>query len=329
MDGIEATADSGQESIDIESVSDNLAADLFPSDDTSEKPDAIDASDDVVEETPAVEETSVVEAKAAPKTWPKEMHEHWGKVPVEVQNYWETREKQMLDGLEQYKESANYGKQMRDAVTPYAQLIQAQGIDAPRAVNILLGAHAKLTYGSAEEKTAYFKDLAKNYGINLGETAQSEQVEIDPVVKQLQNELNSIKQVLHGSAQAQTNAERERIGKEVTSFASDPAHPYFDEVADDIVVMLKSGASLQDAYDKAVWANPATRAKEMGRLQQEQADELRKKSLEKAEAAKKAASVNIHNRDTRRTPTEAKRATMRNLDDALQESMREIRSTTH
>lgn len=326
MDENEVVADSGQESIDIESVSDNLASDLFPS---NEKPEqaAEDFSDEPQEPTQEEETPPQVEVKPAPKTWPKEMHEHWGKVPVEVQNYWETREKQMLDGIEQYKESANYGKQMRDAVSPYMDLIRSQGIDAPQAVNVLLGAHAMLTNGSPEQKTAYFKDLAKNYGIDLG--APGEETQVDPMIRQLQTELHGIKQALHGSVQAQTNAERERISKEVNSFATDGAHPYFDEVADDIVVMLKAGSSLQDAYDKAVWANPVTRAKEMARLQQEQADELRKKSLEKAAAAKKAASVNIHNRDTRRTPTEAKRATMRNLDDALQETMREIKSTTH
>ena len=41
------------------------------------------------------------------------------------------------------------------------------------------------------------------------------------------------------------------------TFALDTkAHPYFDEVADDIIALLKTGASLQEAYDKAVWANP-------------------------------------------------------------------------
>ena len=312
------------ESFDVESVSDNLANDLFPSSGENTTDTVDSAVDDAVVSEPATDEP-VVETKPAPKTWPKEMHEHWGKTPSEVQNYWETREKQMLDGLEQYKESAHFGKQMRDATAPFEAMIQSQGIDAPQAVKVLLGAHYKLTSGTPQEKSAYFQELARNYGVELGQ--QTEQQQVDPVVQQLQAKLNNIENFFKQSHQQQTAVERERVSKEVNSFASDAAHPYFDEVADDIVVMLKSGASLQDAYEKAVWANPTTRAKEMGRLQQEQADELRKKSLEKAEAARKASSVNIRNRDTRRTPTDSKRATMRNLDDALQESMREIRQT--
>ena len=316
---------SAQEGFDVESASDNLANDLF---EKTESEASIDLPEETAETAEEITPETVVQAKPAPKTWPKEMHEHWAKTPPAVQEYWETREKQMLDGLEQYKGAAAYGKQMHDVINPYMATIQAAGVNPPQAVQYLLNAHQKLSTGSPAQKAELFRALAKDYGIDVGGTGEAiDTPQVDPMVRQLQEELHSIKQTLQGSAQAQTAAERERIGKEVNSFASDAAHPYFDEVADDIVVMLKSGASLQDAYEKAVWANPVTRAKEMARLQQEQVETNRKAALDKAAAAKKAASVNIQNRDTRRAPTETKRATMRNLDDALQESMREIRST--
>jgi len=54
---------------------------------------------------------------------------------------------------------------------------------------------------------------------------------------------------------------------EVNAFASDPAHPFFDEVADDIVAFVRAGDSLSKAYEKAVWANPVTREKEIARQQ--------------------------------------------------------------
>ena len=46
-------------------------------------------------------------------------------------------------------------------------------------------------------------------------------------------------------------AEKARIAKEVNDFADDPAHPYFNEVADEIVRLVKTGMSLQDAYNQA------------------------------------------------------------------------------
>lgn len=346
-----AVADSGQDTsdqggFDIDQASSDLAGDLFPASEREASDDAEDTSADAITEPADTEQATEppkdgaaaddatkadVTAKPVPKTWPKEMHDHWSKTPKEVQDYWEVREKQMLDGLEQYKGDAVYGKAMRDAVTPYMALIQAQGIDAPRAVQTLLNAHYKLSVSPPSQKAQYLDYIAKQYGIDqsLRQQSQGGQQTADPRLAQLQDELHQLKQVIHSGSEQQLNAERTRISQEVNTFASDPAHPYFDEVADDIIVMLKAGLPLQDAYDRAVWANPGTRAKETARIQTEAKAEADKKAREQAEAAKKAASTNIRNRDTRRTPTEQPKGTMRDLDGAMKEAMREIKARTH
>ena len=51
--------------------------------------------------------------------------------------------------------------------------------------------------------------------------------------------------------QAEYDAAKARIDQEVNAFASDPAHPYFDEVADEVVRLTHTGMSLQEAYDQA------------------------------------------------------------------------------
>ena len=352
MEQESSVADSGQAAeqsngFDIDQASNDLASDLFPQsgkgaqdddsiidgalpDESSEPPqDGSDAGQDAEKIASGAEADAAIQAKPVPKTWPKEMHDHWAKTPKEVQDYWDTREKQMLDGIEQYKGDANYGKAMRDAITPYMALIQAQGIDAPRAVQTLLNAHYKLSVSPPSQKQQYLQYIAKQYGIDttgLGGTPQGQQT-ADPRYQQLQDELHQLKQVIQSGSEQQLNAERTRISQEVNTFASDPKNPYFDEVADDIIVMLKSGLSLQDAYDRAVWANPVTRAKETARLQTEAKAESEKKAKEQAEVAKKAASANIRNRDTRRTPTEQSKGTMRNLDSVMTEVMREMKQT--
>jgi hypothetical protein len=336
---VSEVADSGMDTgggFDVETASSDLASDLFPesasqedSHDNGEADVTLDAdpADESTEATTDEPATEEVPTRPAPKTWPKEMHDHWAKTPKEVQDYWETREKQMLDGLDQYKADAGYGKQMKDAITPYMALIQAQGIEAPQAVQTLLNAHYKLSVSSPSQKAEYFNHLAKQYGVDLAGIApqQDGQPQIDPMVRQLQDELHNIKQVIHNGNQEQINAERAKIQNEVNAFASDAAHPYFDEVSDEIVAMLKSGANLQDAYEKAVWANPVTRQKEIARLQTEQEKTIREKAIAEAAAAKKASSTTIRNRDSQRTPT-GPRATMRNLDDVLRETQREINS---
>lgn len=330
---VEAIADSSQAAeqsdsgFDVESVSNDLAADLFPTHEQSE-PEGEGESPELSAE-PEHQEASpeLTPASAPPKTWPKEMHDHWGKTPKEVQDYWNTREKQMLDGLEQYKSDATFAKQIKETLNPYMATINALGVDAPTAIRSLLNADHQLRVGSPSQKVQYFQHLARQYGVDLGGMGQQHENEpqIDPRIQQLQDELHGLKQVIHTGNQQHLDSERQKIQNEVNSFASDPKHPYFDEVSDEIVALLKSGASLEDAYEKAVWANPVTRQKEMSRVQTEQQAALKAKAISEAEAKKKAASVNLRNRDSQRTPT-GPRATMSGLDSALRETMREIKS---
>lgn len=336
-EAIETPSDAGNgQEYDFDSASDQLASDMFPESnrepESTESEAIVDQPADVEQET-ATETTpeQTEEIEPAPKTWPTEMHEHWAKTPKEVRDYWAVREKQMLDGLEQYKEHAGFGKQMRDAVTPYAAMIQAQGVDAAGAVKALLGAHYKLSVSPPTQKAQYFAQLAQQYGIDIGSMhqGQEEQQQADPVVRQLQDQLHELQQHIQGQTQSALQSEQKRIASEVNAFASDAAHPYFDDVADDMIPFLNAGVSLQDAYEKAVWANPMTRAKEQARVLQDQQAESKRKAQEAAEAAKKATSTNIRSRDTRRTPTEPNRATMRDLDSVMRESMRELKTRTH
>lgn len=346
MEQEQQVADSGQDSgsdagFDMDQATDQLASDLFP---TSEKSTEFDDSGDVIDHVDEAEiqadaaqdtqqdmQTQAEEVEPAPKSWPKEMHDHWGKTPKEVRDYWNVREKQMLEGLDQYKGDAAYGKSMKEAITPYMALIQAQGIDAPKAVQSLLNAHYRLSVSSPSQKLQMLDYIAKQYNIDTsawkGAQGNEQQQSVDPRYQQLQDQLHGLQQHIQSQSQATIKQEQERIAKEVNTFASDAAHPYFDEVADDMIVYLRAGTSLQDAYDKAVWANPVTRAKEQARVQQDQQAEIKRKAQEAADAAKKATAANIRSRDTRRTPTEQSRATIRNLDSVMTDVMKEIKAT--
>lgn len=77
-------------------------------------------------------------------------------------------------------------------------------------------------------------------------------------------------------------------------------------MADDIVALIKAGKPLQEAYEKAVWANPVTRQKEIDRINKENVSKLREKAKQEAEAAKKATGSNVRTRDTTKSPTEPK-----------------------
>ena len=275
-----------------------------------------------IDETPEVpaEETPVVETKPAPSSWAKDKHEAWAKMPPEAQDYYLLREKQMLDGLEQYKGDAGLGKQIKDVFTPYKPFLNAQGIDEVKASQYLMNAHYKLSTAAPSEKKAYLSQLAKSYGI---EVDAQEQGNTDPGYAALQDKVHQLESMLTQRTQQEAETQRVKVAKDVEAFAADPAHLYFDEVADDIVILLNGGATLQDAYDKAVWANPITRAKELARVQTEHEAKLKEKNGKEVAAAKKATVTNVRNRETAKAPTGQKLGTM---EDTMKETLAKIKA---
>jgi hypothetical protein len=261
--------------------------------------------------------------RAPPKSWSHDKHELWSKLPPDAQEYYETREKQFLDGLDQYKSEASYGKAMRDVLNPYKPILAAQGIDEPQAVQYLMNAHYRLTQGTTEQRMDAYRRLGQE--LRLIEGGSEPEAPVDPQVRQLQERLNGIESSLTARQQADLNLARERASAEVSSFASDKANPYFDEVADDIVAMLKTGATLKDAYDKAVWANPVTRQKEIARIQTEAAVKLKEAASKEAETAKRASSANVRGRETRRAPTEPKGT----MEQTMRDTLEKIKNRAH
>lgn len=297
-----------------------------PADDPTE---VLDASRDQQQVTDPTQ--VAVAVRNPPKSWAKEYHEHWAKMDPKAQEYVELREKQMLDGIEQYKDYSGFGKAMREVITPYKALIAAQGIDEPKAVAALMNAHYKMSSLPPQEKAAYFQMIARNYGVDLAQLPQGQQEQVNPAIQKLEQKLGTLENALSQREQAQREELKTKVTHDVTAFADEKdakgnlVRPYFDEVSEDIVTFIDRGASLQDAYDKAVWANPVTRAKEQARLKTEAQAQLRDKSKQEAEQARRATSTNVRSRDTNRAPTEP----LGKMDDTLKDTLKKIQERTH
>jgi hypothetical protein len=274
--------------------------------------------DEAIEAPPqeAIAAPEVV-ARAAPQSWAKDRHEVWSKLPPDAQDYIEQRERQMHEGLSQYKEHHELGRAMRETVTPYMPILTAQGIDPPKAFASLLNAHYRLTQGSPEQRSAAYEQL----GVTLGIRQASQQQQVDPNVRAALERVERLEGALTQKQQQEYQQARVKTEAEVTAFASDPANTHFDDVAEDVIVFINAGMSLKDAYEKAVWANPVTRAKETARLQSEAQASLREKSKQDAERAKKASGSNVRSRDTRKAPTEP----LGKMDDTMRETLKDIR----
>ena len=316
--------DEASPGLDIEAASDKIGESLFPeSGQTTEEPTT-------PEPVAAAAVTSPIETPApvvhdVPKSWAKETHELWGKVDPKVQEYIKKRETDFLNGLDQYKGAAHYGEAMQKVFAPFQQTLQAQGLEAPQAVQSLLNAHTRLTTGTLEARQAAYQELGQRLGLQASVPGQP-QATVDPRIQTLEQQFQQVQHTLVAQQQAALDAARTKAGQEVEAFATDPKHVFFEEVHEDIVRFLTLGDSLQDAYDKAVWANPVTREKQVQTRLQTETEKARERARLDALPKNKAKGVNINSRETQRAPTEP----LGKMEDTLKAVAREIRTrTTH
>lgn len=209
------------------------------------------------------------------------------------------RSEEMHRGLEQYRAKAQFGSQMEQAVSPYMATIQSLGTTPDVAVQRLLAADHSLRYGTPQQKAAMVAKIAQDYGVDINQATNMEQAPMpDPQVSQLQSQLQQMQSWIQQQNQQREWQERQALDSEIAKFQQDPSHHHFEAVRSDMAALLQAGiaSSLEDAYERAIYANPAVRAQVLA-SQQAKADEQRKaEAAQKAQAAKRSAAVNMPRR---------------------------------
>lgn len=226
----------------------------------------------------------------------------WQSLDPDVRAEFHRREADFHNGLSAYKQMAEIGKIMDAEVRPYEAFIRSKNLAAPAVVRDLLNTAYTLNTGSPEAKMQVVLNIAKEYGIDLSNVQESAQQlaaaapQIDPVIAPLQEKLTAIEKRFEQQQQEAAQREYAELQRETNAFAQDSKNKFYELVKLDMAALIETGRAdgLQDAYDKAIWANPEARAQ---LLAEQQAAE-RKAKAEKAAAAKKAASTNVAPRGT-------------------------------
>ena len=266
--------------------------------------------------TQEAEKPEVV-AKPAPNTWRKEVAEKWGTLPPEVQSEVERREADFHKGIETYKQKAQFADTLQAAIAPHMNTLQSLNVAPDVAVRELLQADAKLRYSPPEQKQAYFAELARAYGVDLGQVANIPQP--DPQTSAMAQRVQQLEGWIQQQSLMGQQQEQAKLNSEIASFSSDPNHSHFESVRGHMAALLQAGQAqdLQDAYEQAVWANPQTRA---SLIAQQQA-EAKAKATQTAQAAKQAASVN-----TRARPSMPVSQPIGTMDDTIRSTLRRLQN---
>lgn len=196
-----------------------------------------------------------------PKSWKKDMEPHWGKLPPEVHAYVQEREAQVMRGIQQYKGGHDLWSQLVEPFIPIFQ--QHPDVNPVQLMQGLLQTHLTLVdpRGDPAKKAELAGLLLSQYGIPV--TGQ----QTDAAVLQRLQRAEQKNAEFERRWNTYENQQKEEIYKKnlalVDAFLADPKNKYVEEVHNDIMHLVKTGAAdgLPAAYEMACWANPVVRQK--------------------------------------------------------------------
>lgn len=217
------------------------------------------------------------------------------------------RSDEMHKGVDQYRETAQFGHQIYKAIQPYEATIRSQGLNADEAIGSLFAIEHKLRYGTPQEKQSQLATIAHNYGIDINGLLDG-QTQVDPQVQQLQDQIAKLQQQQQSWFAQQQQTEHSTILEHINTFAQ--GKDYFEQVRPEVAALLQAGRAkdLQEAYDMAIWARPEIRNQLLVKQQAEAEEKKRLDAAAKVAAAKQAASVNVSTRGT--SPSQSPVGTM-------------------
>lgn len=217
----------------------------------------------------------------------------WNEWPDEVRKEISKREDDFHKGIAQYKEGHQVATALDQVVRPYMPMIQQMGVSPIANIQSLL----QIQYEMQQNPQATLQKLAQSWGIEFGEQPQ----QLDPNASALQLRLQQLEQMVNSQRQSAEQQVMSSAQQDIAEFSADPTNLYFEDVKQDMAALLRSGYAkdLKDAYDKAVYANPTTRAaliaSQRSQAEQQRIDEAKRKAANAKRAGfdvKGAGAVN-------------------------------------
>lgn len=253
------------------------------------------SSDDQQTETQQTE--NVVKA---PASFSPQMREEFKQLSPAMQAQINKREQDWDNHLRSTNDERQFVKNIMDTMEPYREHLVASNLHPATVMKDLLGQVYTMRVGSAEQKAQVVSNIIKGYGVDIntlakmldGTTTQSQSA---PANDQYMQEIQAIKQQLaqrtaqeNQVRQQQQNAEQQKYANEVQAFMNDPKNEFFGDVHPIMQSLLANGQAqtLQDAYERAIWAHPDVRQL----LQQRQQADAQKKQMD-AQRSKASSSI--------------------------------------
>ncbi len=232
------------------------------------------------------------QAIVPPAAWSAAAKAQFSTLPPVIQQEVMKREKDMNEGLAQRQQQAERFNRLDSLLAPRRERFQLAGQDEFQAVQSLFAAQDFLER-NPQEGIAY---LARQYGVNLasfaqGQQGQAAQQPMHPVIQQLSQQVQSLSSVVAQQREAEAQAVQSQLEAQVAEFQNDPKNIYFENVRGEMSKLVTAfpSLSLQEAYERAIWANPEIRPLLLQDQQKQALAQAEQQKRAKADAARRAS----------------------------------------
>jgi hypothetical protein len=319
---LEANFEAGEKSPDVSEAARTLAAARTK----TEGADTVAGGQDTVAAGTGTDTVAgaVTETLEAPQHWPAAARELFAKQSPDGQKFLLERHKAMEADYTRKTQELSATRRMKEALDeifgPMRDSMHRDGIDEVTAVRQLVAAHRYLQ--EKPQEAALW--LLQKYGIDAKALTEegAGQAQPDPRYAQLEQKHAQTDRILRGFLSAQHEQQFKANLSAVEQFAGEKddqgnlKHPHFDELGPDIADLIKLSKArgqeipLQEAYDRAKYANPQVRSKVLAAENAERQKKADQERQAKADAAKRAAAANITGQGAA-TPVAAKTSSIR------------------
>ena len=260
------------------------------------KPKEAVAKDVVVD--PAEVKEPVIAKVEAPQSWTGAVKDKFATLPPDVQAEIQKREKDVHQMMTRHDGELRLGREMKDVITPYMHIINAQGNTPAGVIGPMLNTAYILSTGSPQQKADILRQVAEQYGVDLGAVKQEQENPTDPHIRNLEQRLAQFEQQTEYQRQLQEQEKQGKVLSEISAFAADPRNTYYRTVEETMLPLVSAIRSkspdksnsevLQEAYDAACMLHPDIRSTIAAA---QLADQQAKRKAELA--TKKQASVSV------------------------------------
>lgn len=197
----------------------------------------------------------------APTSWSKEGKESWKAIPDHIRKEILRREEASIRGVEKLKQQFAPLEELGNGLAPFIKEAVQGGVHPVAYISQVMQTERLLRTGDNKAKFQEILRICDQYGVPLrqivnmsvGEKVLGEAPA--PTTTAHAQLPPNVMQELEESRRFRQSISQEQATSAVSKFAADPKHEFFEQVRDDMALLIERGVcdSLEAAYDKAVF----------------------------------------------------------------------------